>query len=328
MTGAAQPLASVVITSRNRKNDLIEAIASCLIQTVPLEVVYLDDASEDGSHLAVAEKFPGVRIFREEQHSGYIVLRNRGARLACSNFIFSIDDDAIFTSPRIVEETLDDFDHPRIGAVAIPFKNVRVSNNLLQRAPDGDGIYATNTFIGTAHAVRRDLFIRLGGYRESFIHQGEEADFCIRMLDAGYIVRLGRANEVHHFFSPKRDITRLHYYGTRNNLLFYCFNADAVRLPAYLLGTTANGLAHAVRLRALPIKLRATVDAIEYAIRNRGERAPVSPVAFRLFRKLCAGPIELSSLADRLPPLRTVEGLPETPLAQPESRQKSDRGGL
>jgi glycosyltransferase involved in cell wall biosynthesis len=306
MIGGAQPLASVVITSRNRKGDLIEAIASCLSQTVPLEVIYLDDASEDGSHLAVAEKFPQVRIFREEQHSGYIVLRNRGARLARSNYIFSIDDDAIFTSPRIVEETLNEFDHPRIGAVAIPFKNIRISNDLLQRAPARNGIYVTSAFIGTAHALRRDLFLLLGGYRESLVHQGEEMEYCIRMLDAGYIVRLGQAEEIHHFVSPNRDMNRLHYYGSRNNLLFYWFNADAVRLPVFLGGTTAKTLAHAVRIGAVRIKLQATIDAIRYAISNHSERRPVSPAAFSLFRKLRAGPIELSSFADRLPPLPTV----------------------
>ena len=34
--------------------------------------------------------------------------------------IFSIDDDAEFSTPQVVEQTLQEFDDARIGAVAIP----------------------------------------------------------------------------------------------------------------------------------------------------------------------------------------------------------------
>ena len=42
------------------------------------------------------------------------------------------------------------------------------------------------SFIGFAHLLRRDVFLDLGGYQESFIYYGEEKDFCLRLLDAGY----------------------------------------------------------------------------------------------------------------------------------------------
>jgi GT2 family glycosyltransferase len=292
--------ASIVITSRNRKDDLLAAIASCFAQTAPVEVIYLDDASDDGSHIAVAESFPQVRIVREERHAGYIALRNRGAQLARSNIIFSIDDDAVFTTPHVVEQTLREFDDAHVGAVAIPFKNVRISDEVLQRSPDNKEIYATCTFIGTAHALRRDLFLRLGGYREFFVHQGEESDYCLRMLEEGYVVRLGNADLIHHFVSPKRDLTRQHYFGTRNRLLFFWCNADAARLPFYLAAATCIELLRAFRLNAFRVKLRATFDAYRYALRNRHRRQSVSPAAFRTFRMLTGQPMRLSAVAHRL----------------------------
>lgn len=298
--------ASVVITSRNRRDDLLRAIASCFTQTVPLEVIYLDDASDDGSHLAVAERFPKVRIFREEHHVGLIVLRNRGAQLAGSNFIFSIDDDAIFTTPFVVEQTLREFDDPRVGAVAIPFKNVRISDEVLQRAPDRNDIYATSTFVGTAHALRRDIFLNLGGYRDFFIHQGEESDYCIRMLDRGYIVRLGDADEIHHFVSPKRDMTRLHYYGTRNFILFFYCNTDSLRLPLYLVAATGTEIFRAVRLKAFRTKMKAIFNAYRDAARHSRARRPVSSLTFRSFRRLSKRPIKLRRVVNHLNPLAPV----------------------
>ena len=73
--------------------------------------------------------------------------------------IFSIDDDAVFASPRVVEQTLVEFDHDRVGAVAIPYQDVRKAMTVLQRALEQKDIYVTDSFIGTAHAVRRDVFL-------------------------------------------------------------------------------------------------------------------------------------------------------------------------
>jgi hypothetical protein len=98
--------------------------------------------------------------------------------------IFSLDDDAVFSSPLVVEQTLRDFSHPRIGAVAIPYIEPHKANKEMQRAPTREDVWITASYIGTAHAVRRDVFLALGGYREHLVHQGEEGDFCIRMLAA------------------------------------------------------------------------------------------------------------------------------------------------
>ena len=35
------------------------------------------------------------------------------------------------------------------------------------------------SFIGFAHLVRREVFVAIGGYRESFEFYGEEKDFCL-----------------------------------------------------------------------------------------------------------------------------------------------------
>jgi hypothetical protein len=98
--------------------------------------------------------------------------------------VFSLDDDAVFSSPFVLEQTLRDFSHPRIGAVAIPYIEPHKANREMQRAPTREDVWITASYIGTAHAVRRDVFLALGGYREHLVHQGEEGDFCIRMLAA------------------------------------------------------------------------------------------------------------------------------------------------
>jgi glycosyltransferase involved in cell wall biosynthesis len=272
--------ASVIITTKNRREDLLKAVESAMGQRGLMEVIVIDDGSTDGTEAAVSEMLkkdlttestentiehrgrcemeqpkvgprgegagateskeqaglrltgqagasepdslaskltestvskslirsadgpasetatcnsprataasplPVLRLIRHEVSAGYIVRRNEAARLARGDVIFSLDDDAVFSSPLVVEQTLRDFSHPRIGAVAIPYIEPHKANTEMQRAPTREDVWITASYIGTAHAVRRDVFLALGGYREHLVHQGEEGDFCIRMLAA------------------------------------------------------------------------------------------------------------------------------------------------
>jgi glycosyltransferase involved in cell wall biosynthesis len=286
--------ATVVITTKDRKDDLRAAVASALKQTgAAIEVLVVDDGSTDGTSDMIREEFPAVRLHREERSQGYIVQRNKAATLAKGAVIFSIDDDAAFSSPHVVAQTLAEFTDERIGAVAIPFADVNKSPVVHQRAPGDDDVYVANTFIGTAHALRRDLFLKLGLYRTQLFHQGEEMDYAIRMLDAGYYIRLGSADPVHHYESPRRDITRMSLFGRRNDVLFAWHNAPHPLV--YILGTTINGMKHGLKLGRPLLMARGLWRGYMACFSER--RQPVKPDTWRLYRRMKhQGPVRLSSL--------------------------------
>ena len=96
----------------------------------------VDDGSTDGTAELVRAEFPQVRLVHHDASLGYIVRRNEAAQLASAKVIFSIDDDAIFSSACVVEQTLAQFDDARIGAVAIPCIDVRKS----RRVPSSDDL--------------------------------------------------------------------------------------------------------------------------------------------------------------------------------------------
>jgi len=281
------PPATVVITTKNRKDDLCRAVESALGQSVPVEVLVIDDGSTDGTANLLRSRFPEIRVESRSRSAGYIVCRNEAARLARSEVLFSLDDDAVFSTPHVVEQTLNDFEaDPRIAAVAIPCIDVLKSDQPRQPLPDRNGVYVASEYIGTAHALRRDVFLNLGGYRELLVHQGEERDFCVRLLDAGYFVRLGTADPIHHFESPKRDRRRQDRFGQRNNILYAWHNAPAMSLPSHLLGTTLKTLRFGVRY-GTPLRTAHHV-AIGYmdCFRLASTRRPVSCAAWRLSRTL------------------------------------------
>lgn len=268
--------ASVVITTKNRREELVVAVRSALAQSVPVEVLVMDDSSTDGTAELVRAEFPQVRLVQCAASGGYIVRRNEAARLAKGEVIISMDDDAAFSTPRVVEQTLREFDDPRVGAVAIPYVEPHKANRLLQQAPDRQGLWLAERFIGTAHALRRDLFLQLGGYREHLVHQGEEGDYCLRMLDAGWLVRLGNADPIHHFESPKRDLRRMDYYGARNAILFVWQNIPWPAFPVHLLGTTVNVLCWTFQPRRFCLRLRAVLAGSGWCLTHWSERQPVA----------------------------------------------------
>jgi GT2 family glycosyltransferase len=173
-----------------------------------------------------------------------------------------------------------------VGAVAIPYADVKKSPKTRHRAPDSDAVYCTAAFKGTAYALRRSLFLDLGGYREHFFHQGEESDYCVRMLDAGYVVRLGRADRINHYESPKRDFVRMDYYGRRNEVLFAYHNVPGLLLPKYLLGAAVNTVRTAIRYGRVRHFLQGLLAGYRDCIRFGDRRTPVRPRTMRLFRRL------------------------------------------
>jgi glycosyltransferase involved in cell wall biosynthesis len=302
--------ATVVITTKNRKDELRSAVASALAQTAKPEVLVIDDGSTDGTSDMIRSEFPAVRLDRAEQSLGLVVQRNRGAKLASGDIIFSIDDDAVFSTPKTIAQTLAEFDHPRIGAIGIPFINVKQDDIVRQRAPDADRAYVSDQYIGTAHALRRELFLALSGYREYIIHQGEEGDYCLRMLDAGYVVRVGRGDPIHHFESPRRDFRRMDLYGRRNDVLFVWHNVPAAYVPIRWIRTAAGGMRRGFTVGRPLRMLQGLLWGAGSVVRRIGHRQPVSTPAYLLARELFKrGPLPLEEIESRLPAMRELSQL-------------------
>lgn len=297
--------ATIVITTKNRKDMLRDALNSAVGQHGAIEILVIDDGSTDGTSDMVAREFPAVTLARRDESKGLIVRRNEGARLARGAIVFSMDDDAIFTTREIVQQTLRDFSHPRVGAVGIPFVNVNQNSKVHQAAPERSAIYALESYIGTAHAVRKELFLALGGYKETLFHQGEEGEFCARLLEAGYVVRAGTADVIHHMESPLRDLSRMHFYGARNTILTSWFNVPNALLPPHLAIATANRVRFGAKRRILKTTVKGIWDGYVNCVKHWDQRSPISYKSYRAWRTLRkAGSIPLENFESQLPAMR------------------------
>jgi glycosyltransferase involved in cell wall biosynthesis len=299
--------ATIVITTKDRRDDLREALEGCLAQTADVETLVIDDGSTDGTADMVATKFPQVRLERSETSRGLIVQRTLAASLISTPFIVSVDDDARLPSTRTVEQTLEDFDHPRIGAVAIPYVDVIRGGARCQHPPDRENRWVGPSYVGTAHALRRDVFLALGGYRTSFVHMVEEPEFCLRMLAAGFVVRLGRADALHHLETPRqRMLARNIRLGVRNQLLDTWHNTPTRHLPERVAKILARSAFDSIRWRHPAAAAQGAWQALGRVARG-DERSAVPEDVWRVLVNLRKdGPLPLELLEARLPAPRAV----------------------
>lgn len=283
--------ASVIIPTKNRKAILCETVASILEQSVPVELLLMDDGSTDGTQQMLRDRFgehPRLHIHRFETSKGPTIRRNQGAQLARGEVIFTIDDDCTLPGPDTFEQTLAAFDHPRVGAVTIPFINVLKDQTLISAAPDSEKIYATYDFYGGMVAFRRDVFLRLGGYRTHYFMHVEEPDLSVRLLSEGFIVRLGSADPIHHHESPIRESKRLHELGPRNHVLYAAYNVPFPDVVPHLLVTSWRAFAHTLKIRHPGLGLKGIARGWGASICEWPRRRPVSRACYRLSRELKA----------------------------------------
>src|SRR3989304_2071643 len=65
------PLVSVVILTWNRKDDLLETVAELKESTyAPIEIIVVDNGSNDGTQEEINEKFSEVNFIRLEKNVG------------------------------------------------------------------------------------------------------------------------------------------------------------------------------------------------------------------------------------------------------------------
>lgn len=289
--------ATIVITTKDRKEDLLMAVKSALSQASSPEVVVVDDGASDGTSERIRARFPEVRLITHSAARGLIVRRNEAAAIASGDIIFSIDDDAVFSSPRVVEQVLAQFSDRRIAAVAIPFREPKKGDQLFQTAPDSTSLWITNTFIGTAYAVRKDVFLELGGFCEALVHQGEESEFCMRLMASGRLVRLGFGDEIIHYESPKRDFSRMDFFGARNQLLWVWRFTPIWYLPIQFAGTLLQTVRFARSLKREHRQYQGIFAALGEIVRG-WLRRPVSWSVFRRFRRLRERPEVFTPCSD------------------------------
>jgi hypothetical protein len=110
------PRASLIITTHNRPHLLPRAVASAVASARDVEIIVVDDASQDQTR-EVCQSLTGIRYVRVERNQRVAGARNIGLMMATTPFIGFLDDDDV-RLPGSLDRQLDVLEaHPEAGLI-------------------------------------------------------------------------------------------------------------------------------------------------------------------------------------------------------------------
>lgn len=182
---------SVIITTKNRRKLLAEALQSVLEQTFrDFECIVVDDASTDDTR-EYLEGIADTRVktvwIAPEESAGGNYARNRGIQASTGEFLAFLDDDDIWMQEKL-ERQLPLFDDPEVGLVFCGHIDTYDDTDMTEvvvPADDQQGdlsqfvfkfIFCTTSMM----VVRRDVMLAIGCFDEK-VGFWQEYDVCIRL---------------------------------------------------------------------------------------------------------------------------------------------------
>ena len=181
-----RPLISVMIGVYDAERYLAEAIDSVFAQSYrPLELIVVDDGSDDGSG-EVARRYGDKLTYARQENAGNGSARNHAVRLASGDLFAFLDADDRFL-PGKLERQYEALDGD--ADLDVVFGHVRefVSPELTEaerasvRPPAGEALpwTAPNLML-----IRRESFARVGPFSED-VKVGVTVDWYARAMEAG-----------------------------------------------------------------------------------------------------------------------------------------------
>ena len=197
---------SVVVLNWNGRRHLDTCLTALQRQTLPqVEVIFVDNGSQDGSAGYVEQRYPNVKIVALPKNIGFCAGNNTGINQASGEFIALLNNDTEVEKDWLAELIAATKRHPEAGLFAskmLFFDNRKVidtagdefhvsgfaSKRGWSAADDGRYNIEKRVFGACAGAVlfRRSMLESVGLLDDDFFANGEDVDLSFRALLKGY----------------------------------------------------------------------------------------------------------------------------------------------
>ncbi len=260
---------SIVIVNHNGAECLPAALSALSRNTssTKVECIVVDSGSTDESWKRVERYWNKARAIRYEGNVGFCSGCNRGAETARGELVAFVNFDSQVESDwdAALARSLKDPEVSIAGGLLVREDGVTVEAAGLAIAPNtatfglsenasresiGSEAFEVVAASGALMMVRREEFLRLGGFFEPIWMYGEEADLCLRV--AGRVVidpRSATRHEVGHAAGPPRSPLRL-YWPSRNRLINSARHLTTWRIIVAVVSSAAFDLLTLAQVRS------------------------------------------------------------------------------
>lgn len=189
---------SVIIPAYDSAREVAECVAAVAASlTLSDEIIVVDDGSIDETAAVAASG--GARVLRQ-RNRGPAAARNLGAASATGDVLMFVDADVVVAPDAIARATGTLDGSPDVAAVFGSYDTrprargiVSQYRNLLHHYVHQHGNADASTFWAGCGAVRRDVFVAVGGFDERAAWRAiEDIELGYRLRRAGFRVRLDK----------------------------------------------------------------------------------------------------------------------------------------
>ncbi len=296
---------AAVVPSWNRRPDLRLCLESLRGQDYrPLEIIVVDNGSDDGSAEMVREEFPEARLIANERNLGASVAKNLGVAATDAEFVWFLDSDSQVENPACLSEMVRLMRaHPDIGAIGgevfegpdgervMTVKTICANGETrtLMIPPDGVELLDCDYLPTCNCLMRREVVERLGGFDTRYFVLSEDKELGWRLQRLGLRSVIDSRAAALHRVSPRArrgDLFRKH----RNSLRFALINMSWTTVAFLPL----LDLWHLVRRRKvsdLKRRRQSVLKHLDGPVQKAVERGNVA------LSLLVVGPVYLAAMA-------------------------------
>jgi O-antigen biosynthesis protein len=226
-TESPTPKVSILIPTRDRPELLERCIDGVLNRTdyPGLEVIVIDNDSREERTREILSKYP-VRILSHSGEFNWAAMNNAGAKAATGEVLLFLNNDTDVIDGGWLRELAAHAVRPEVGAAGAkllfadgtvqhagiwlgPGGRVRHFLRLSDRGDEGYlGQLSTtrdlSAVTGACLMIRRELFLELEGFDESFPVSYNDIDLCLRLIKRGYRIVWTPHAELLHLESASR----------------------------------------------------------------------------------------------------------------------------
>ncbi len=223
---------SIIIVAWNVREMLISCLKSVFAETkgIDFEVIYVDNASKDGSVDMVTREFPGVRIIQNSRNEGFIKANNQGIEISKGRYVLLLNSDTVVLDNAIEKMVKFADANPKSAVIGCKVLN---PDRTLQRSCfmypsllnmflsatylykifpknkffgrermtwwDFSEVREVETICGCCSLIRKEALEQVGLMDDRYYVYGDDPDWCYRFKKAGWKIQFTPAAEIVHY---------------------------------------------------------------------------------------------------------------------------------
>ncbi|MBT3233010.1 MAG: glycosyltransferase [Calditrichaeota bacterium] len=224
---------SVIIVNYNVKHFADQCLKSVFASqgSLSIEVLLIDNASEDGSIEFLQDRFPDVKFIANNKNVGFGRANNIALEKARGRFLLVLNPDTLLSQDSLTEMVKYIESNPEVGAIGpkiltrygsfdktskrglptpwVSFCRISGLSKLFPKSKtfgkydllylDPDKPAEVETLVGCCMLVRAEAYNTVGGFDEDFFMYGEDIDWSYRISLAGWKVHYAPVTRIVHF---------------------------------------------------------------------------------------------------------------------------------